>query len=334
MKQAAITAVGHYVPEKRLTNADLEQMVDTSDEWIRTRTGIRERRIAADDEATSDMAAEAARELIRKNGVDPAAIDAIVVGTVTPDMLFPATACLIQEKIGAENAWGFDLSAACSGFMYALATGARFIESGQHEKVLVIGADTMSSIIDYEDRSTCILFGDGAGAVLLEPDDEYGVTDIELGNDANDWEQLCMLAGGSRRPASPETVEKKLHVLRQDGRPVFKRAVSKMTEITEGIMERGNLAAEDVRYLVPHQANERIISATADSAGLPMERVMLNIDRYGNTTAATIPLCLADYEDDLRPGDNLILVAFGGGFTWSAAHIRWAYNGLDVSAGT
>lgn len=328
MVRAAITAVGHYLPDQRLTNADLEQMVETNDEWIRQRTGIKERRILEDDKATAHMAARAAEEAIQKRGVDPKEIDAIIVGTVTPDMLCPATACLVQQQIGASNAWGFDLSAACSGFLYGLVTGARFVESGQHEKVLVIGADTMNRIIDYTDRTTCILFGDGAGAVLLEPHtDGLGLIDSVQRMDAENWDQLAMEGGGSRRPATHETVDKRLHFLRQDGRAVFKRAVEAMADVSAEIMERNDLSSDDIRYLVPHQANERIIQATADRMGITMDKVMLNIDRYGNTTAATVPLCLYDWEEELETGDNLIISTFGGGFTWGAGYLKWAYDG-------
>ncbi|QXD13738.1 ketoacyl-ACP synthase III [Rhodocaloribacter litoris] len=333
MIRAAITAVGHFLPEDRLTNADLEKMVDTSDEWIRTRTGIRERRILWDkDKATSYMAAEAARDLLRKRGIEPEEIDAIIVATVTPDMFFPATACLVQAAIGAKNAWGFDLSAACSGFLFALSTGARFIESGKHEKVLVIGADKMSTITDYTDRTTCVLFGDAAGAVLLEPDTEgYGLIDSIERVDGSQWDLLCMKGGGSLNPPTHETVDKKMHFLHQEGRHVFRYAVAGMADVSAEIMERNGLTGDDVRFLVPHQANLRIIDATARRMGIGMDKVMLNIERYGNTTAATIPLCLHDWEQDLRRGDNLVLAAFGGGFTWGAAYVKWAYDGDTVA---
>ncbi|ARA94072.1 ketoacyl-ACP synthase III [Rhodothermaceae bacterium RA] len=333
MTRAAITAVGHFLPEDRLTNHDLEQMVDTNDEWIRTRTGIRERRILWDkDKATSYMATEAAREVLRKRGISGEEIDAIIVATVTPDMLFPATACLVQHAIGASHAWGFDLSAACSGFLFALSTGARFIESGKHEKVLVIGADKMSSIVDFSDRSTCILFGDGAGAVLLEPNtDGYGLIDSIERTDGAHWDLLCMRGGGSLHPPSYETVDRRMHFIHQEGRQVFKYAVEGMAGVAAEIMERNELVGDDVRYLVPHQANQRIISATARRMGIGMDKVMMNIERYGNTTAATIPLCLHDWERDLRRGDNLVLAAFGGGFTWGAAYLRWAYDGAAVA---
>ncbi|HET6567334.1 MAG TPA: beta-ketoacyl-ACP synthase III [Rhodothermales bacterium] len=336
MIHAAITAVGHYLPEERLTNADLERMVDTSDEWIRTRTGIRERRILRDPEkATSYMAAEAAKELLDKRGIDPAEIDVIIVATVTPDMLFPATACLVQTAIGATNAWGFDLSAACSGFLFALSTGARFIESGRYKRVLVIGADKMSSIIDYTDRNTCILFGDGAGAVLLEPDEKgYGIIDSVEHTDARNWELLCMPAGGSLHPSSHQTIDEHMHFLKQEGKSVFKLAVEGMSNVTAEIMQRNDLTGEDIKYLVPHQANMRIIDATARYAGIDTDKITTNISRYGNTTAATIPLCLHDWESELNRGDNVILAAFGGGFTWGAAYVRWTYDGAEVARTT
>ncbi len=330
---AAITGIGHYLPEERLTNADLEQMVDTNDEWIRTRTGIRERRILNDDDrATSYMATEAAKDLIAKCDLDPTTIDAIIVATVTPDMFFPATACLVQDQIGATNAWGFDLSAACSGFLFALTTGARFIESGQHERVLVIGADKMSAITDYTDRSTCILFGDGAGAALLEPEsDGAGLIDAVHYADGSKWDLLCMKGGGSLNPPTHATVDDRIHYLYQEGRAVFRYAVTAMAGVCEEVMERNDLTAEDIRYLVPHQANQRIIDAAARRMGLTEDQVMLNIERYGNTTAATIPLCLNDWEDDLQRGDNLVLATFGGGFTWGATYLKWAYDGARHS---
>jgi len=336
MNFAAITAVGHFLPEDRLTNAELEQMIDTSDEWIRTRTGIRERRILRDkDKATAYMAARAAENLLKKRGIDASEIDAIIVATVTPDMFFPSTACLVQAEIGATNAWGFDLSAACSGFLFGLSTGAKFIESGRHKKVLVIGADKMSSIIDYTDRTTCVLFGDGAAAVLLEPDSEgYGLIDSIERVDGSNWKMLCMHGGGSLNPPTHETVDQKMHYLRQEGRMVFRYAVEGMADVSAEIMERNGLTGDDIRYLVPHQANLRIIDATARRMGITRDKVMLNIERYGNTTAATIPLCLMDWEKDLRRGDNLILAAFGGGFTWGAAYLKWAYDGKDVAVDT
>lgn len=334
MRSAAITAVGHYVPDYRLTNAELETMVDTTDEWIRTRTGIRERRILNDDsKATSFMATRAAEELLQKRGIEADEIDLIICATVTPDMVFPATACLVQAELGASRAWGFDLSAACCGFLFALTTGAQFIESGKHEKVLVIGADKMSAIIDYTDRTTCVLFGDGAGAVLLEPADSgNGIIDTIEYTDGSNSEALCMAGGGSLNPASHETVDAGMHFVYQDGKTVFKSAVTGMADVAAEIMERNNLSGGDVRYLVPHQANQRIIDATARRMGITIDKVMLNIERYGNTTAATIPLCLSDWEPQLKKGDNLVLTAFGGGFSWGATYLKWAYDGADVVA--
>ncbi len=326
---AAITCVAGYVPDDKLTNFDLERMVDTTDEWIRTRTGIEERRILKDpNKATSDMGAEAVKSLCAKSGLDPKDIDLIICATVTPDMLFPSTANLIGHKVGATNAWGFDLSAACSGFLFALNTGAQFVETGKARNVIVVGADKMSAILDYTDRTTCVLFGDGAGAVLLQAHDgECGIKDAILRSDGSGGEYLCMPAGGSLRPASHETIDAKQHFIYQDGQPVFKSAVTKMADVSYEIMERNGLAAEDVAWLVPHQANLRIIDATQRRAGLPQEKVMINIQKYGNTTAATIPLCLNDWESQLRRGDNLILAAFGGGFTWGSVYVKWAYDG-------
>ena len=332
-RRAAITSVGHYLPEQRLTNSDLEQMVETDDEWIRTRTGIRERRILGDDgKATAFMATEAAQEALDKRELNPDDVDVIVVATVTPDMLFPATACLVQDNLGASNAWGFDLSAACSGFLYALTTGSQFIETGQADTVLVIGADKMSSITDYTDRTTCILFGDAAGAVVLEADNEMGLTDTVHNIDGEHSDLLCMKGGGSLNPPSHETVDQHMHYIHQDGRQVFKFAVTRMADVCVEVMERNDLTTDDVQYLVPHQANQRIIDATAKRMGLDDEKVMLNIDRYGNTTAATIPLCLFDWEEELERGDGLVLTAFGGGFTWGASYLTWAYDGADMAA--
>jgi len=274
------------------------------------------------------MAIEAANDLLEKRGISADEIDTIIVGTVTPDMLFPSTACLVQTGIGAGHAWGYDVSAACSGFLFALSSGVRFIESGHSKKVLVIGADKMSSIVDYTDRSQCIIFGDGAACVLLEPAEEgYGILDSIEYVDGSNWSILCMHAGGSLHPASHETVDKRMHYLYQDGKHVFRYAVQGMADVSAEIMEKNNLTGDDVRYLVPHQANQRIIDATARRMGITMDKVMLNINRYGNTTAATIPLCLADWENELRKGDNLILAAFGGGFTWGASYVKWAYDG-------
>jgi 3-oxoacyl-[acyl-carrier-protein] synthase-3 len=326
---AAITAVQGYVPPDLLTNFDLEKMVDTNDEWIRTRTGIETRHILKGEGlGTSDMAVEAAKGLLKKRGIGPEEIDLVICATVTPDFVFPATANIISDKLGAVNAWSFDVNAACSGFIYALSTGAQFIETGKYKKVLVIGADKMSSIIDYTDRATCIIFGDGAGAVLLEPNTEgYGVVDSILRSDGSGKQYLHQKAGGSVKPASHETVDKKEHYVFQDGQPVFKAAVKNMADVSAQIMEKNNLTADDVAYLVPHQANLRIIDATANRMGVGTEKVMINIQKYGNTTAGTLPLCLWDYESKLKKGDNLILAAFGGGFTWGAVYVKWAYDG-------
>ncbi|MEX1063329.1 MAG: beta-ketoacyl-ACP synthase III [Balneolaceae bacterium] len=324
--KAKITSVGHYAPDHILTNADLEKIVDTNDEWIRTRTGIRERRILKDPQkATAFMAEKAGREAMEAAGVSADELDAIIVATVTPDYMFPATACLVQNRLGAKNAFGYDLSAACSGFVYGLSTGAMMIESGRLRKVLVIGADTMSSIIDYTDRTTCILFGDAAGAVLLEEsEDETGIIDF-VNHTAGDEEcQLYQHAGGSLHPASEETVKNKQHFLRQNGRVVFRRATEEMADVSLEIMEKNNLRGEDIAWLVPHQANKRIIDATARRMGLSGDKVMINIQKYGNTTAATIPLCLYDWKDQLRYGDKLILSAFGGGFTWGSVYLKWS----------
>ena len=325
---AAITAIGGYVPDYILTNAELEKLVDTTDEWITTRTGIKERRILkGEGKATSDMAAEAVKELCQKRGISPEEIELVIVATVTPDMPFPSTANITCDKLGAKNAWGFDLSAACSGFLYALSTGASFIESGKHKKVVVVGADKMSAIMNYKDRATCIIFGDGAGAVLLEPtEEELGVMDSVLKSDGSGRNFLYQMAGGSLMPASHETVDNGTHYVFQEGKTVFKFAVTNMADVSAEIKERNNLKSDDIAWLVPHQANLRIISATSERMGLPDEKVMINIQKYGNTTAGTIPLCLWDYEKQLKKGDNLVLAAFGGGFTWGATYIKWAYN--------
>jgi 3-oxoacyl-[acyl-carrier-protein] synthase-3 len=324
---AAITCVSGYLPEDKLTNFDLEKMVDTTDEWIRTRTGIQERRILKDpNKATSDMGAEAVKSLCAKSGLAPEDIDIVICATVTPDMLFPSTANLIAHKAGATKAWGFDLSAACSGFLFALTTGAQFVENGSAKNVVVVGADKMSSIIDYTDRTTCILFGDAAAAVLLEPSEEYGVIDHKLHVDGTGANFLRQKAGGSLHPPTHDTVDAKEHYITQDGQPVFKAAVKGMADVSYDIMQQNNLAPEDVAWLVPHQANLRIIDATQRRMGLPAEKVMINIQKYGNTTAATIPLCLRDWEHQLKAGDNIILAAFGGGFTWGAVYLQWAYN--------
>lgn len=328
MKQkisAAITAVGGYVPEDKLTNADLEKIVDTNDEWIRTRTGIEERRILrGEGKATSDLAVPVLEQICKKRGIDPLEIDCLIIATVTPDMSFPATANLVCDRVGAKNAWGFDVSAACSGFMYALTTGAALIESGRYTKVVVIGADKMSAIVDYSDRTTCIIFGDGAGGVLLEPNTNgYGVLDSILRSDGSGCKHLHMKAGGSLKPASYETVAAKEHYIYQEGQPVFKFAVKGMADVSAELLERNDLTGNDIAWLVPHQANKRIIDATADRMGLSYDKVMLNIQRYGNTTAGTIPLCLWDWESRLKKDDLIVLAAFGGGFTWGATLVRW-----------
>jgi 3-oxoacyl-[acyl-carrier-protein] synthase-3 len=326
IKRAKISAVGHYLPEYRLTNFELEKMVDTNDEWIRTRTGISERRILKDpDKATAFMGAEAAKEALEEAGVDPLEIDLVVLATVTPDYMFPATACLVQEMIGAKNAFSFDLSAACSGFLYALSTGASFIEAGNAKKVLVIGADKMSSILDYTDRNTCILFGDGAGAVLLEEsDDETGIINSIHHSEGDVNCSLYQHAGGSLNPATVESVNARQHYITQDGRAVFKKATMGMADVSLEIMKKNNLTADDVDWLVPHQANLRIIEATANRMGVTSDKVMININKYGNTTAGTIPLCLYDWKNKLNKGDNLVLAAFGGGFTWGATYVKWS----------
>lgn len=324
---ATITAIGSYVPDKVLSNRDLEKMVDTNDEWIRTRTGISERRISAEGEATSHMSVDAIRVMLDEYGIDPETIDCIVVSTVTPDMFFPSTACLIQDKIGATNAWGFDLSAACSGFLFGLETAARFVESGQYQKVLVVGADTMSSITDYNDRNTCILFGDGAGVVLVEPAERenFGILDSIMYCDGSGAEFLNMPGGGSLNPASHETVEKGMHYLYQDGRAVFKFAVNGMANVSVEILKRNNLTGGDVDYFIPHQANKRIIDAAARKMGLNEDQVIINIDKYANTTAATIPLGLHEIVQtgQVDDGDIIVFATFGAGFTWGATLLRW-----------
>lgn len=324
---AKITGVGMYVPEKVLDNKYFEAIVNTNDEWIRTRTGIKERRIL-ENGATSDLATKAALDLLEKHNVNPEDLDAIIVATVTPDMFFPATACLVQERIGAKNAWGFDLSAACSGFLFAFQTGASLVETGRYKKVLVIGADKMSSIVDYTDRNICILFGDAGSAVLLEPseDKSLGIQKSILRIDGSGKDALNMLGGGSLNPATHKTVDNKWHYIFQDGKAVFKVAVKGMADVSAELMEESGLKSDDVAYLVPHQANLRIIDATAERMGLSKDKVMINIDKYGNTTAATIPMCLTEYYRDgkLKKGDNLILSAFGAGYTWGAIHVVWA----------
>lgn len=326
--RAAITSVNGYVPDDVLSNFDLEKMVDTKDEWIRSRTGISERRILkGEGKGASDLAIPAIEGLLKKRGISASEIDIVICATITGDYVFPATANIICDKIGAKNAWGFDLSAACSGFLFGLESGRRFIESGQYKKVIVVGVDKMSSIIDYTDRSTCIIFGDGGGAVLLEPTTEdVGVMDSILRTDGSGFEFLHQKAGGSVLPPSKETVELNKHYVYQEGTTVFKFAVTNMADVSYELMEKNNLSSDDIDWLVPHQANKRIIDATANRMGLPSERVMLNIQNYGNTTAGTLPLCLWNYEDQLKKGDKLILAAFGGGFTWGAIYLKWAYD--------
>lgn len=325
---AAITAVGAYVPDYKLTNAVLETMVDTTDEWITTRTGIKERRILKDkDKGTSFMAIKAAEDLLRKRNLDPAEIDLVLVGTATPDMPVASTAVYVAAEIGAVNAFAYDMQAACSNFLYGMSTAARYIESGKYKKVLLIGADKMSSIIDYTDRTTCIIFGDGAGAVLFEPSEEgFGLHDEYLRSDGKGREFLKIEAGGSILPPSEETIRDKKHYVYQDGKSVFKFAVSNMADVAAKIMERNQLSHDDVDWLVPHQANKRIIDATANRMGLEYSKVMMNIERYGNTTSATLPLLLHDYEKQLKKGDKLVFAAFGGGFTWGAIYLTWAYD--------
>lgn len=324
---AAVTAVGGYVPEDRLTNFDLEKMVDTNDEWIRTRTGIEERRILkGEGKGISEMAIPAVEEIIRKKNLNPLEIDCIICATVTPDMVFPATANIISDRIGARNAFGFDLQAACSSFLYGVTMAASLIESRRYKKIIVVGADKMSSIVDYQDRATCIIFGDGAGAVLMEPnEDGYGILDSILKSDGSGCQYLHMKAGGSRKPASIETVMAREHYAYQEGQAVFKFAVKGMADISAELLEKNNLTGDDIAWLVPHQANLRIIDATADRMGLPREKVMINIQRYGNTTSATIPLCLWEWQDQLKKGDLLVLSAFGGGFTWGATLLKWGF---------
>ena len=325
---ASITAVHGYVPDYVLSNEVLETMVDTNSEWIETRTGIKERRILKGKGlGTSDMAVEAIKGLLKKKNISPEEIDMIIVGTVTGDLIFPSTSNIICDKVGAKNAWGYDISAACSGFLFSLVTGAQFIETGKCKKVIVVGSDKMSAIVDYTDRSTCVIFGDGAGAVLLESNTEgYGIVDSILRVDGSGRKYLSQKAGGSVQPPTMRSVAAHEHFVYQEGQPVFKFAVKGMADVSAEIMERNNLKGEDVAWLVPHQANKRIIDATARRMNVGTEKVMLNIQRYGNTTSGTIPLCLWDYEKQMRKGDNIILSAFGGGFTWGAIYLRWAYD--------
>ena len=325
---AAITGIEGYVPDYILTNKELESYVDTNDEWIVSRTGIKERRILKEEgKGTSVLGSKAVEGLLKKTDTSAKDIDLIICATATPDMIFPSTACLIADKIGACNAFAYDLMAACSGFLFSLSTAAKFIETGTYKKIVVVGADKMSSIINYEDRATCIIFGDGAGAVLLEPNENgLGIQDAILKSDGSGGEFLHMKAGGSARPASYATVDAKEHSVYQDGQTVFKAAVTSMADVSEEIMKKNNLSSEDVTWLVPHQANQRIIDATARRMGVGNEKVMINIEKYGNTTNGTIPLCLWEWEDRLKKGDNLVLAAFGGGFTWGAMYLKWAYD--------
>jgi 3-oxoacyl-[acyl-carrier-protein] synthase-3 len=325
--RAAITAVGGYVPEKVLTNKELEKLVDTSDEWIQSRTGIKERRVMPDDEATSDICVYAIQKILKKRGLSADEIDLVIVATVTPDHVFPATANIVTDKIGAKNAWGFDLGAACSGFLYALETGSKFIESGKHKKVIVCGADKMSAIVNYQDRNTCIIFGDGGGAVLLEPsEDENGIMDSILKSDGSGRNFLYQKSGGSMHPPTHETIDAREHYVHQEGKTVFKFAVTNMAEVSREIMDRNNLEGKDVDFLCAHQANLRIIDATAKRMELDDDKVLINIEKYGNTTAGTIPLLFADFEKKFKKGDNIVLAAFGGGFTWGSIYVKWAYN--------
>lgn len=326
--RAMITGIQGYVPDYRLTNKELETLVETNDEWIISRTGIKERRILkGENQGTSVMGAAAVKGLLEKTGTDPLDIELIICATVTPDMPFPSSANIIADMVGAKKSYSFDISAACSGFLYALQLGAQFIQSGTHKKVVVIGADKMSAIVDYQDRTTCILFGDGAGAVLLEPTtEELGVMDSILKADGAGAPYLHMKAGGSRKPASAETLAAREHFAYQEGSTVFKFAVTNMADVSAEVMERNNLTGDDIAWLVPHQANKRIIDATANRMGVGSDKVMMNIERYGNTTAGTIPLCLWEYESQLKKGDNLILAAFGGGFTWGSIYLKWGYD--------
>ena len=325
---AAITGIQGYVPDYVLNNKELEELVDTNDEWIVSRTGIKERRILKDkNKGSSDLGTAAVNGLLKKTNTRAEDIDLLICATATPDMLFPSTACLIANKIGAGNICAFDIMAACSGFLYALTTASKFVESGTYKKVIVVGCDKMSSIVDYTDRTTCVIFGDGAGAVLLEPNfDGLGIQDTILRSDGGGGEFLHQKAGGSLHPASHKTVDAREHFVYQDGQPVFKAAVKSMADVSEEIMKRNNLTSDDVAWLVPHQANKRIIDATSRRMGVGNEKVMLNIEKYGNTTTGTIPLCLWDWETKLKKGDNLVLAAFGGGFTWGSIYLKWAYD--------
>jgi 3-oxoacyl-[acyl-carrier-protein] synthase-3 len=327
VRRAKITAVSHYLPERRVSNKDLEKIVDTSDEWIFERTGIRERRFAEKGQATSDLGAAAAKRLCENSGLDPAEIDLIIVATVTPDMFFPSSACLLQMKIGAKKAWAFDLSGACSGFLYALTTAAQFVAAGTHKKVLVVGADVMTSIIDFQDRATCVLFGDGAGAVLVEPaeEGERGIIDFILHSDGNGGQFLYMPGGGSLNPSSAQTIEKKMHYVHQDGKNVFRYAVRGMAEVSHEILSKHGLTGSDLKLYIPHQANLRIIQAAVDRMGLAQSQVAINIDRFANTTAGTIPICLSEAVESkqIRKNDLILMASFGAGFTWGSLLLRW-----------
>ncbi len=327
--KAAITGIHAWAPDYLLTNKVLETMVDTTDEWIMTRTGIRERHILkGEGKGTSDIGAEAVRGLLEKTGTSPDEVDLLICATVTPDMQFPATANIISDKVGIKNAFSYDLNAACSGFIYALDTGAKFIQSGAYKKVVIVGADKMSSIVDYTDRTTCIIFGDAGGAVLLEPTEgEFGIIDSKMYSDGKGRVHLHQKAGGSVKPASHETVDAREHYIYQEGQAVFKFAVTNMADVAAEIMERNNLTSDDITWLVPHQANMRIIEATARRMGLSKDKVMINIERYGNTTNGTIPMCLHEWEHKLKKGDNIVLAAFGGGFTWGSVYLKWGYDG-------
>jgi 3-oxoacyl-[acyl-carrier-protein] synthase-3 len=326
-KRAAIKGIAGYVPDYILSNAELEKMVETTDEWILSRTGIKERRILKGEGlGTSVMGTEAVKSLLKKTNTNPLDIDILIVATTTPDLQFPATANIISDNIGAKNSWGFDLNAACSGFLYALTTASKMIEAGSAKKIIVVGGDKMSSIIDYTDRQTCVIFGDGAGAVLLEPDTEgYGIIDALMKSDGSGKTHLHQKAGGSAMPASHQTIDNKLHFVYQEGQAVFKFAVTNMADVAAEVVERNNLSAETIDWLVPHQANKRIIDATAKIIGIDDSKIMINIEKYGNTTNGTIPLCLWEWESKLKKGDNVILAAFGGGFTWGSIYLKWAY---------
>ena len=324
--RATITATAHHVPEKILTNYDIEKMVQTSDEWIQNRTGIKQRHIASDDEASSDLSTHVANKLLKKRGINPEQIDIIIVGTVTPDHLTPSTAAIVQNNINAQNAWAFDLSAACSGFLFGLETGSKLIESGKYKTVMVIGVDTMTSILDFKDRETCIIFGDGAGGVILEPSkSDNGIISSILKTDGSGASSLNVLAGGSRKPATKETIANREHFIRQDGKKVFKFAVKRMSEVSKEVLLKNGLSGNDIKLFIPHQANKRIIDATGERCGIPKDRVLINIDRYGNTTAGTIPIALNEAVENklINNGDYILLSAFGSGFTWGSVLIKW-----------